>query len=40
MTKKKVGEELIWLILLYGYHQLRKSGHELTQGRDLEAGAH
>jgi hypothetical protein len=29
----------IWLTLLYCYHQRRKLGQELKQGRNLEAGA-
>jgi hypothetical protein len=40
-TKKQVGEERVLLIIHFHivFHQQRKSGLELTQGRNLEAGA-
>jgi hypothetical protein len=39
MTKKQVGEERALLTLHIAVHHQRKSGLELTQGRNLEAEA-
>ena len=41
MTKKQVGEERAYSAYTFhiAVHHQRKSGHELTQGRNLEAGA-
>ena len=36
MTKKQVEEDRVWLILP---HHRRKSGQEIIQDRNLEAGA-
>jgi hypothetical protein len=41
MTKKQVGEERVYSAYTFhiAVHHQRKSGQELTQGRNLEAGA-
>jgi hypothetical protein len=41
MTKKQVGEKRVFFSLYFhiAVHHQRKSGQELTQGRNLEAGA-
>ena len=42
MTKKQVGEERVYSAYTYFHialHHQRKSGQEITQGRNLEVGA-